>query len=236
MIKTNNEIIILKKCSKITERALNKTVNNIENRSTINQLYRIFKKNIEHDNANFQHLSLMKKGIGMFDDNDCNFDSNMIIGFDAGAIYKNYISDTGLTIFKGEYLKSDLNLYKKLFCIMEEGLSEIKPGVSCIDIYNKMKSENNKLGLQNTIFEGHGIGLSFREYPLINENVDYTYNNGFEEKSANFIIAKSMVINIEVTYPVFTKKTFHLEKTVFVTDNGIDDISNLKRNLPMIIK
>jgi Xaa-Pro dipeptidase len=177
----------------------------------------------------------MQSGLGMTENRDYIFDDKMIFGFDAGIIYENYVSDTGLTVFWGPYNKRDLEIYKRLLSIIDEGFASMRPGVRCLDVYKAMKSKSNEMGMVDITFEGHGVGLSFREYPYINADVEYKYNNGFEKTSANFVLEKSMVINLELGYHIFGEKTFQIEKTILVTENGTEPITRQDRSLPIMI-
>ena len=89
--------------------------------------------------------------------------------------------------------------------------------------------------LENVIFEGHGIGLSSKEYPIINNSVNYAFNNGFKEISADFVIEENMVINLEICCNYFTKKTFMIEKTYFVKKNSNNQIKMQYRDNPILL-
>ena len=99
-----------------------------------------------------------------------------------------------------------------------------------------MEKIRNKHNLYNLTLSGHGIGLSFTEYPKINEILDYNYNDGFSKRSADFTIEKDMVFNLEVTNHAFGEKTMHIERTLFVTDNGFKTLKFQDRSIPFDIK
>lgn len=119
--------------------------------------------------------------------------------------------------------------------MIETGVSSVKSGISCSYIYKKMVKKMKSFNFSGSTFEGHGIGLRFREYPTINPNLGYNYINGFKSMSAEFVIEKGMVINFETSYSIFARKSFQIEKTVIVTDNGSRSLEFQKRQGPVFI-
>lgn len=233
MIKTEEEIENITKCLKLTQIAMEKALKNIKTNITLGKIKKYFKQTIYNEEAVYEHFFIMPNGLGGIDDDSYIIENNKIIGVDAGIIYKNYVSDTGITLFNGEYSKNDLNIYKKLHEIIENGVKRVKSGVLCFDIYKKMIDTKLKYSLDNASFECHGIGQSFREYPIINGNINFEYFDGFETKRANFYLEKNMVINFEISLHIPNIKSFQIEKTIIVTDNGCKELGFLKRKEPI---
>ena len=71
--------------------------------------------------------------------------------------------------------------------------------------------------------------------PKITSKLNYNYDNGFEKVNADFYIEKNMVINLEISLYDLGYKTLHIEKTVYVVENGFKDIVNQNRTVPLII-
>jgi len=63
----------------------------------------------------------------------------------------------------------------------------------------------------------------------------YFYNDGFSERGADFTLEKDIVFNLEVTNHDFGEKTIHIEKTLFVTDNGFRELKFQDRLKPLEI-
>lgn len=235
MIKTSLEIDILKKCFNLTEDALLDTIQKVKPGIVLEELINNYNHIINENNATMTHFIVAPYGLGITERRDYNLKDNMIMGFDLGAIYKNYISDAGFTVFLGNYSKIDFELYKKLLDILDTGFKKIKPGARCSEIYNAVIDKKNYYNMGNIFFTGHGVGLSFREYPLISGKLNYNYDNGFEKVNADFYIEKYMVINLEISLYDLGYKTLHIEKTVYVVENGFKDIVNQNRTIPLMI-
>jgi Xaa-Pro dipeptidase len=236
MIKTQEELKIIGECAEINEAALLESIKSIKSSKSLNDAYLQYNKTIFDKSALFEHYIVGSYGLGNFIGSDYFIGKQMICGLDTGAVYKNYVSDAGLTLFVGDCDKKFYDEYKKTHEVIEAGLNSITPGVKCSIIYKNMETMRNKYNLNNLSLSGHGIGLSFTEYPKINKKLDYYYNDGFSKKSADFTIEKDMVFNLEVTNHDFGEKTIHIEKTIFVTENGFEEPIFQNRSKPVGIK
>lgn len=235
MIKTAEEINVIEKCFDITEKAFDQSIKTIKPDSILYNLKNTFKNIIEKENAIYLQYFIFPNGLGMTDLDSYIIEKDKIMGFDSSIIFNGFISDTGLTLFNGKYDKKNLEIYNKLLDIIESGIEKVKPGMNCSQIYKAMENKKNHHNLSNAAFEGHGVGRSFREYPVINGNLSYSYNNGFENIGADFTIEKDMVVNFEIGLPYFNEKTFQIEKTVMVTSNGYRNLVFQDRTQPIFL-
>lgn len=235
MVKTEKEIAIIKRCLELTEIAMLDSLKTINSSCKFGGIKKKFKGIVFKEDAVYEHFFIFPNGLGMNDSDSYLIENNKIMGFDAGIIYKKYISDAGLTLFNGQYDKNELETYKKLFAIIQSGAQKVKPGAKCLDIYKAMVEARDKYGFKNAFFEGHGIGLSFREYPIINGNMDYQYYDGFADRSANFTLEKNMVFNFELGLHIPNIKTFQIEKTFVVSENGYREFDFQNRSEPLFI-
>jgi Xaa-Pro aminopeptidase len=186
-------------------------------------------------NAQFVYYTIFPRGLGVVDCKNYIVEENSVFGLDVGAAYENYVSDTGLTVFFGNVSNMDYDNYKKCLSVLEAGYRSIKPGVYCSDIFKAMKLTASGLKLDKILYEGHGIGLSFREYPVINGCLDYFYDDGFFSRNADFVLQENMVFNLEVSWFCLYQKSIQIEKTFFVTKNGCQELDFQQRNEPVVI-
>lgn len=236
MVKSSEELKLIEKCAVITELALNESLKILSPKKTFGEIISRFKDSLYKNHANFEHFIYLPKGLGCLSNYNYPIENNYIFGIDVGAILNNYISDTAVTIFLGKYDHNDLEIYKKLLDIIYTGLDTTKPGICCKEIYQSMLNKQEKYGLKNCKFEGHGIGLSCREYPVINKEIGYYYFDGFDRLSSDFMLEENMVFNIEINMHIFGTKTFQIEKTASVTKNGVKKIQCQDRDLPVMIE
>lgn len=235
MIKSKQEIELIKKCLKISEDALLKSIDFIRPEINFNKAGSCFKEYLLAANAQFAYYTIFPRGLGVVDYKNYIVEKNSVFGLDVGAAYENYVSDTGLTVFFGNVSNMDYDNYKKCLSVLEAGYRSIKPGVYCSDIFKAMNMTVSGLKLDNILYEGHGIGLSFREYPVINGCLDYFYDDGFFSRNADFVLQENMVFNLEVSWFCFYQKSIQIEKTFFVTKNGCQELDFQQRNEPVVI-
>ncbi|MHB8279494.1 MAG: M24 family metallopeptidase [Candidatus Humimicrobiaceae bacterium] len=235
MIKTDDELDIMKECFSITEKAFIESLKLLKPNSNLGYLKNHFRYIIERNKAAYDHFFIIPNGLGIIEQDSYVIEENKIMGFDSGIIFDGYISDTGVTLFNGKYEKKYIEIYKKLIDIIESGIGLVRPGISCSKIYKEMVNKRNQCNLLNVIFEGHGVGRSFREYPVINGNLGNNYNNGFENISDDFTIEKNMVINFELCANYFNENSFQIEKTAIVTNNGCNNLEFQNRTEPVFI-
>lgn len=81
---------------------------------------------------------------------------------------------------------------------------------------------------------GHGIGLHPSEYPLITGNLNYTYHDGFEQRSADFTLEKNMTISIEAPYYIFGQVSYTIEVSAVVSENGYKGLVTQNRCKPIM--
>ena len=236
MIKTQEEQKIIRECSEINEIGLMGSIESLKSSKSLSDAYIKYNKIIFDKSALFEHYIVGSYGLGNFEGKDYFIGENMIFGIDVGAIYKNYTSDTGLTLFIGNCDRKYYDEYQKTLEVITAGINSIAPGIKCSSIYKSMEKIRDKYDLKNLSLSGHGIGLSFSEYPIINKNLNYNYDDGFSERSADFTVEKDMVFNLEVTNHDFGEKTIHIEKTLFVTDNDFEELEFQDRSEPLGIK
>ena len=235
---TNNyvaEINIIKEASEINENALVNSVKTISNSKAFGDILDKFKNTVNESNACYDHLIIFNNGLGITDSGSYIVHDNIVTGFDSAVVYNNYFSDTGLTLFFHKHDKKDYEIYKKLFDVMQSGINIIKPGTSCSEVFKAMENKKNYYNFENILFEGHGIGLNLREYPIISSNLDYIYNNSFKNINADFLLEENMVFNIETPILYLNDKSYQIEKTFIVTKNGFEDFNFQKREEPICI-
>ena len=130
-----------------------------------------------------------------------------------------------MTIAIGKNDKVQKDTYKKLLDISNAGVDKLRPGSKCSEIYKAMQEKVNKYKFDNCLFEGHGIGLSPREYPIISPNINYSFFDGLDKRSADFMIEKNMVVNLEIALHLLNGCDYSIERTFYITDSGCANIT-----------
>ncbi|MCL4399863.1 type I methionyl aminopeptidase [Patescibacteria group bacterium] len=162
---------------------------------------------------------------------DRKLDNGDILKIDFGVVFENWITDAALTLGIGEISEEAKLLIKTTEEALNEALTAAKtPKARLGDIGWIIENTAEKNGL--SVVEGltgHGVGFKLHEDPIV-----YNYGN----KGEGMLLKKGLVIAIEPMLSAgssqfrqakddsfYTKDgslSAHFEKTIAVTDNGIE--------------
>ncbi len=162
---------------------------------------------------------------------DRTLDSGDILKIDFGVIFDGYITDAALTVGIGKISEKAALLIKTTEEALNAGLEAAKaPNARLGDIGWAIENTAEKEGF--SIVEGltgHGVGFKLHEDPIV-----YNYGN----KGDGMLLKKGLVLAIEPMLSAgspqsiqakddsfYTKDgslSAHFEKTIAVTDNGIE--------------
>lgn len=145
-----------------------------------------------------------------------------VVKIDIFATTGGYLSDTGRSVFVGGVSPD----HRRTWDAMEETLLAIyeivRPGISTADIWQKFVSEFRAHAMEPVIrFLGHGLGLGLHEEPFIASHTDVELEAG-------------MVFAIEPVYRL-GDLGFHLEDNVIVTEDGIENMTALVGQGPIVV-
>ncbi len=148
---------------------------------------------------------------------------------DIPTYYNGYHSDQSRTYVVGKSPESCRLLYEGMKEIADRVIMNLRPGVTCSDIYNmamKFAAEVNmdsyfmRLGgnPRKLSFVGHGIGLELNEPPLLHKNNQEIFKEG-------------NVVTLELEMWKSVGEVVKLEDTLLITSNGAEILTISPRNL-----
>lgn len=142
-----------------------------------------------------------------------------IVKFDCGFKNLGCNADIARTFAVGNTATDDeIEIYETLYHANRLGVSMLKPGIRCSDIYIAVRKEVEKSRLISKYPRGHvghsmGSGISFEEQPTLASNTD-------------IIIRPGMVFSLETPYSATGKAVvtggFNIEDTFVITEDGYE--------------
>lgn len=150
-----------------------------------------------------------------------------LVVVDAGARYKNYVSDFMRMACIGEPTKEQRHMFDADLESQIAGVNAVKPGATTGDVFNACYDVLVKRGLSEharIARVGHGIGLEVHEWPSVDKGGDVPLEPG-------------MVITVE---PIFSDRpnaqigNFALEDLVLVTKIGHEVLSKYPKELRIV--
>lgn len=130
-----------------------------------------------------------------------------IITIDMGCKINGYCSDMTRTIFIGEPLQEQLDIYNLVLKSQEQVLNEIKDGQNIKSLAKTVENNFSESGYTLVHGLGHGVGLEIHEKPFVNI------------KNDNFL-KENMVITDEPGIYLTGNFGIRIEDTVLVTKQG----------------
>ena len=222
-IKTQKEIIIIKKAFNYGSKILNKTINNFGDFKTESQVAAFLEYESKKLGLGLSFPPIVASGSngGMPHHEPRNVKlKNGLCVIDFGVRYKGYCTDITRTICLGEVNKKEKQIYNFLLDVQKNMIKNIKINDNCGKIY-----ENCVKGMKNYSKYfihglGHGVGVEIHELPNL------TLNSKDE-------IIKNMVFTIEPGIYIPRKLGIRIEDTVLM-EKKLNVLTNVAKDLLVV--
>ncbi|MBE6823865.1 MAG: aminopeptidase P family protein [Ruminococcaceae bacterium] len=225
MIKSTDEISLIKKAQEITEKSFLEILNHIKvgitERQIAIELEHIMKLNGAEGLA-FDIISVAGKNTslphGVPTDNKIN--NGDFITFDIGSVYNGYHSDMTRTVALGYVTDEMQEVYDIVLNAHHLASKAIFKGNTCADVDNAARGYIISMGYGEFFGHstGHGVGLEIHEKPTV-----YCLNNE--------VLKPGMVITDEPGIYLPDKFGVRIEDMYLVTDNGYEDLAHINKEL-----
>jgi Xaa-Pro aminopeptidase len=227
MVKTPEEVQLLRKAAKITEEAIRLTMESARAGMTGTELVQIFDNEI-----------IRQRGIPVFSSIAIGEDSYLqniqqpsrkrlvegdLIRFDVGCQYQYYFSDVARTAVTGAATEKQQKYYNAQLLGEMAALDIIRDGAKISEVFQAAVQRVRESGIPDFRRHhcGHGIGIELYDPPLIAPTTAGTLLEG-------------MVLDIEVPYYELEFGGVHSEDTILVTRGGYEPLTTLGRQLHQI--
>lgn len=227
MVKTKDEIEMLRRAATINEGAIKDLIGSLKEGITEIELYRAFEQQIIQKGAEKGHYN---NGGGtrsgaLFPPGNYALKKGDLFRFDVGCQYHNYFADTGGVYIVGQGPdEKQKRIYRAMEAGLEKALSLFKPGVRPSQIFDAVMDTVKKSGIPDYRRHhlGHGIGIELYDSPLIRSAQDFS---SVQLAGASDVpLEKNMVLNIEVPYYELGFGGMQIEYTLVITSGGFEFI------------
>jgi Xaa-Pro aminopeptidase len=212
MFKTAREIAMLRHAFRSTEKALLSVYSTVQEGETEKSMANRLAAAIMYSGADavaFNHINAgPNTGFPHMSPSEYRVQKNDIVKADCGGFYREYYSNVGRTAKLGTPTPEEESYWKRLRHIHHHIIDRVRPGNCGLQLFE----EATRLHAQADIpfpyaHNGHGIGLSVHELPLISPHDDTPYEPG-------------MVTTVETRVRWVGEKGLHMEDLVQVTDGA----------------
>lgn len=227
MVKTNDEIIRLKRAVEITERAFNAALQKVKEGTSEIELAREFEINVIKEGGSpfftvigFGNRSALPNAIP----SSYRLKRGEIIRFDGGCIFQRYCSDIALTAVLGQPTEKHRKYYRAIVRGAKEAIESIRPGIKASEIFDTALKTTKNSGIPGYRRHhcGHGIGIEIYDIPVI-------------KPTDNTPLEKGMVFCIETPYYEIGFGGLQIEKTVLVTEDGYEYLTTPTESEELLI-
>jgi Xaa-Pro aminopeptidase len=220
-LKSKSEIEVMKECSRIAAAGMRTAVERTAKNVRENEVSATACKTMLEEGASRLTGALVVSGPRAGAKHDYPTRSKIqegdMIYIDLGAIYQGYYSDMSRTVLVGQGTSKQRDALDSILEIYTRLLDRIRPGVSASRIAKEGEDLAKSLGwLPDYWSQGHGIGTSFLEIPLVSP-------------ASMDIFDAGMVFAFE---PMITKLdlgTAVIEDDFPVTENGCQALTDYER-------
>jgi Xaa-Pro aminopeptidase len=227
MIKTKNEIKLLKKSAKITNSCLRLIKNSLRENITEKELRKRIGREIRNQDASLAFQTLVASGKRSAMIHPKPYATDKIIkgvGYvDFGASYRGYRTDVTVPFIKGKINKREKKIVNTTLKAYVIAISSIKLNQPCWVSFQKVNKYLKKNGFEMKHGLGHGLGLRIHEYPsIVMPKKKKLTRKGKRrwEKIKKVKFQKNMVFTIEPGIYVKNLGGCRLENDVLLTNKG----------------
>ena len=228
IIKSKNEINLLKKAAKFGEIGFEKLADFLNNNSNLDEIKINFQasnllKNNGEFGLSFEPITAINQNAAKAHalPTKTKLKKSDLLLVDAGVIYQRYCSDrTRTAVFDGKIKFNKNQTFKnqkqnEIFEIVraaqEKAIKSIKPGIKACEIDFVAREFIQKAGFGEYFSHstGHGVGLDIHEFPMISQ-------------SSQMMIEEGMVFSVEPGIYLENEFGIRIEDVVVVTKNGCE--------------
>jgi Xaa-Pro aminopeptidase len=207
MIKSEEEIALLRQAARINEEATEVAITHLREGGPWSDIERTFMVEIAKRDGQGVYLSG-----GSLE----GLTEGPLVTMDALCQYKHYHGDLGRTTVLGEPTAEMLRRNKAILAGLETTYELVKPGLPFRELSAKVVEAIHKAGFANYVFvTPHSIGLEHTDHPLPlgAELPGSKAGLGFEE---------NMVFNLDLPFHEWGWGGMHTEETIRVTATGCE--------------
>jgi Xaa-Pro aminopeptidase len=212
MFKTEREIALLRHAFRGTEKALLSVYSTVQAGETEKSMANRLAAAIMHAGADavaFNHINAgPNTGFPHKSPSDYQVQPGDIVKADCGGFFREYYSNVGRTAKLGKPTAEEQSYWQRLRDIHHRIIDMARPGNSGRQLFEAASRLHAKADIPFPYaHNGHSIGLSVHEHPLISPHEDLVYEPG-------------MVTTVETRVRWVGKKGLHMEDLVQITDSA----------------
>lgn len=228
MVKSDAEVERLKTAALINERALYKSLTKARTGVRAGELERSYMLEAAREGAVFDHYFYSPDGLWLSAAPGYRLRRGEYTIIDSGCTYELYFGDMGTTLLVGEERREVVKRYSVLWETIDEVADSIQPGETPSDVMRKFGSLYRKRGISNPDYQGHGIGLEPREYPILGQGRPVKLKDEVITTSTEIPLEVGMVVSLETSLYESGEGSYEVERTFLIDKGSLRELTTKK--------
>lgn len=215
MVKSPDEIELLKIAGRMSETALNAVIGKMEVGMPLDEIGRIHALSLAEQGGRSEWIIANIRGLATGD-----VEPNELIKLDSVGTWKQYRGDVGRSVYFGEPTDEMLNRFKAVGRALQVAYETIRPGKSFKEIVDLTLKTVRDEGFPGFVIAGpHSVGLEHTDHPVsVGAEMPGHHPLAFEE---------NMVFTLDMPYHEFGWGTTHVEDMMIVRKDGCEPITSM---------
>ena len=234
MVKTEEEIARMARAAALGEDAAARALATARPGRSLRELGQIFRSEVAAQGADLDHFAYGIKGMGLATETDYVPDAGDLMYIDYGCVYRNYCSDSGLTLALGPLSEVWAHRYEALCACLAAGRRAMVPGAHSSAVPAAMWAALEECGIAVSFPHGHGVGLEVRDYPILVADTGLRIRDDCVDEPADLPLEENMVLNMEAMVFALGEASVHIEQSFVVGAAGAEPLVEQDRSSPFI--
>ncbi|MDA4130614.1 MAG: Xaa-Pro peptidase family protein [Thaumarchaeota archaeon] len=226
MVKTDEEKDRLKKAAEINEDALFQSLEKARDGKKMGKLAQEYLSLVSEKGAIFDHYFYSPDGLYLSAAPNYRLRRGEYTIIDSGCTYELYYGDMGTSLLVGERRKDVIQRYRDIWDTIEELADRVQPGTTPSEVMDLFEKLYAKKGIKDADYQGHGIGLEPREYPIMGRGGAKSVADEIVEQDTDIPLEPDMVISLETSLYEFGLGSYEVERTYVVGKRSLKPITS----------
>lgn len=234
MVKSSAEQTLLAEAARIGEQAAAAAFADARPGVRLRDMQQRFRAEVGLLGADFDHFAYGIRGLGLATEPDYALIESDALYVDYGCLYRNYCSDSGVTLAVGGLEGEWVGKYQALYECMRAGQAALQVGAKASDAPQAMGDVLGGRGVAASFPHGHGIGLEVRDYPILVPDKGGRIADECVDEAADLPLEAGMVLNLEAMIFAPGRASLHMEQSFVVEAAGNRPLVEQDRAQPIV--
>lgn len=219
MVKSENEIDLLRVAGRMSENAINAVIDRLEIGMPLHEIGRIHAISMAEQGGQSEWIIANIRGLATG-----AVEPNELMKLDSVGSYKQYRGDVGRSVFFGEPTDEMLSRIDAVGGALQIAYEAIRPGKTFKEIVDLTLKAVHDQGFPGFVIAApHSIGLEHTDHPVsVGPQMPGDHPLAFEE---------NMVFTLDMPYHEFGWGTTHVEDMMIVRKHGCEPITSMNTKL-----